>query len=110
MGAGDYPDRLRLLQRVLTRDNTTGEQVETFTLTATYFWSRVEEDNGKSETTYGVEQSGAEATIYVRQYPTLSSLDRLVSTHGDTWILDGRRRGDNEWVFDAYRYDELETP
>ena len=111
MAAGRYNTRMRLHTRSLTKDANTGEEVESFTASATYLWCNVDETNGRREVSYKVRLTGADATISVRQYPDLSALDRLedVGT-GQVWRLDWVRRGTNELVCDAFRWDELETP
>lgn len=106
-GAGNYPDRLQRLVRSTTKDPTNGQEEETFT-PGSFYWCRIEPTNGRKQRQYGAEQTGADVTIYVRNYPDLSALDRLYSTEWDeTYILDNIRRGDNELIADGFIFDAL---
>jgi SPP1 family predicted phage head-tail adaptor len=107
MTAGEYQDRLKWLKRTTTKDQY-GQDVESFTNNG-YLWAAIEVTTGRKSVDHGGEQTGAEATIRVRQYPTLSALDRLESEEwNELWIIDHMRRGDNELIVEAIRYDQLE--
>lgn len=106
-GAGQYPDRLQRLVRSVTKDPNNGQEEETFTA-GDYYWCRLEYPTGRRQRQYGAEQTGADVTIFVRNYPTLTALDRL--TDGTTtFILDNIRPGDNELIADGYLFDALEV-
>ncbi len=105
MGTGNYPDRMTWLVRSTTTDTTNGQPVESFTPSGS-LWCRVEETNGRRQRDYGVEQPGADAVIYVRNYPNLSALDRLQSLQwGDIFQIEHVHRGKNELVIQAFKID-----
>jgi head-tail adaptor len=88
-----------------TTNTSNGQDVESFPSGAAY-WCRVDEFNGRKQREYGAQQSGADATIYVRNWPELSALDRL--TDGvDVWVIESIKRGFNELICTANRYDSL---
>lgn len=107
MGAGNYYDRLRLHVRSIDKNTANGQDEETFTPDA-YLWGRVEVESGRKQADYGANQTGADATIYVRNLPTVSALDRIEAVEWEeTWVIDRVRRGNNELILDCFRYDEL---
>lgn len=106
MGAGQYPDRLQLLQRSTSKDSSNGQDVETYT-PSSYYWCRVEPTTGRNQRDYGAEQTGADVTIVVRNQPSISALDRM-SDGTSTYILDNKRKeGKTELVFDGFYFDDL---
>jgi head-tail adaptor len=105
--AGQYPTRLRRLVRSTSKDAANGQDEETFTPGA-YYWCRVEMPNGRRQRDYGAIQTGADVTVFVRNYPTLTALDRL--TDGNTTlILESVRAGENEWICEANYFDDLDV-
>lgn len=109
--AGDYCDRVQRLVRTVTKDASTGQDKEHFTASE-LLWSKIEVGSGRKQRAYGAEQTGADATISIRNYYPLTALDRLYSAQwGETWIVESIHRGDNEIVCSCYRYDALsDTP
>lgn len=105
--AGTYNDRLKWLKRTATKDQY-GQDKETFTDHG-FLWASIEVTTGRKATEYGGEQSGQEATIRIRQMPSLSALDRLEAPEwGELWIIDHIRRGDNELIVEAVMHDDLD--
>jgi len=106
MGAGNYPDRLRRLVRSTDKNAQNGQDEETFTPGA-YYWCRVETPNGRRQKDYGATQTGADVTIFVRNFPTLTALDRL--TDGATvYVVESVRPGVNELIAEGNYFDELD--
>ncbi len=105
-GAGIYNTRLRRLVGTRTEDATTGQEVLTHAGTG-YLWCSVEETNGRRQSEYGATQTGADATIRVRNYPTVTVDDLLEDTDGNIWRIDAIHAGDNELVLEAFRHDTL---
>lgn len=103
--AGQYPNRLQRLVRSTSKDATTGQDEETFTPGASY-WCRLEIANGRRQRDYGANQTGADVTVYVRNYPTLTAQDRLTDGTA-TLILESVRAGENEWICEANYFDDL---
>ena len=109
MGAGQYPDHMRLQVRSLEKNTVNGQDREVFT-NSQYLWCRIEINNGRRQRDYGATQTGADATIYVRNFLTgIQATDRLISIKwGDTWMIDNIRRGDNEMIADVFKFDTLQ--
>lgn len=107
MAAGTYKDRLKWLKRIITKNPTNGQDEESFEDNGS-LWGSVELTTGRKAIDYGAEQTGADATIRLRNYPTVSALDRLeLTAEGELWVIDHVRRGDNELVCEVVKYDEL---
>jgi SPP1 family predicted phage head-tail adaptor len=107
MAAGQYKDRLTWLKRTVTKNPNNGQDEETFTVNGS-LWGSVEPTTGRKAIDYGAEQTGADATIRLRNYPTVSALDRLeLPAEGELWVIDHVRRGDNELVCEVVKYDDL---
>jgi head-tail adaptor len=108
MNAGKYAERLTWKRRTTTKNTVNGQDVETF-IDNGFLWANIEITSGRKQTDYGAEQHGADATIRVRNWPTLSALDRLYSAEWDElWIIANLRRGDNELVCECVKYDALD--
>ena len=106
-GAGIYGDRLQRLVRTVTKNPQTGQDEETFT-PAEWLWATVESLTGRRQRDYGADQTGADAVIRVRNWPTLSALDRLSRpVWGETYVIDTIAYGDNETVCTCIKYDDL---
>lgn len=107
MKAGEYKDRLKWLKRTTTKNPNNGQDEETFTDNGS-LWASVELTTGRKAIDYGAEQTGSEATIRIRNFPSVSALDRLeLTSEGEWWVIDHVRRGDNELVCDVMKFDEL---
>lgn len=107
--AGDYSDRIRRHVCTQTVNPANGQEEETFT-PSNYLWARIEIDSSRKQQDYSSQQTGVDATIYIRNYPTLSPLDRLYSQEWDElWIIQSIKRGNNELICDCLRFDELEV-
>lgn len=105
--AGLYNTRLRWLVCTRTRDEDTGDLVGTHSPNG-YLWCSVVETNGRRQTDAGATQTGADAEIRVRNYPTVSPLDLLEDeVLGYVWHLDSISNGDDELIVTAYRNDVL---
>lgn len=105
---GTYDTRFQWLRRSTTKNAQNGQDEETFTGNG-YLWGALEQTTGRTSSDYGAEQTGADVEIRVRNYPTLSPLDRLYSAEWDeTYILDSIRRANNELVIEAHVYDDLQ--
>jgi head-tail adaptor len=105
MSAGDYPDRVRILRRNATVDEIGGVH-ECFFYDG-WLWARVEEENGRRENEYGGTQTGADGTIYIRNYPDISPLDRIEDNYGLVWRIDSIHQGDDELLATVSRDDSL---
>lgn len=106
--AGDYDYTLTRLVRSVTRA-TNGQEEQTFTAQAGYLWAGIEENAGRRQTDYGATQTGADAVIRVRGWPTLSALDRLQDSYGRVWIVENiaRSKTPYELRIEAHRFDAL---
>jgi head-tail adaptor len=106
--AGDYYDRATRLIRSVSKNAQNGQEEEAFAEGNT-LWCRIDYATGRKQKDFGADQTGIQGTIYVRNYPTLSPLDRLYAAdYGETWIIETIRKGSNELICEAYLYDELE--
>jgi len=92
--------------RSVSKDSTNGQDEETFT-PGSYYWCRVEIGSGRRQRDYGANQTGADVTVYVRNYPTLTALDRMTDGTA-TLVIESIRAGDNEWICEAHYYDDLD--
>ena len=107
--AGEYNERVRRLVRSVAKDGTTGQDKETFT-PSELLWAKIDVGSGRKQRDYGAEQTGASATISIRNYYPLTALDRLYSLQwGETWIVETVHRGENEIICDCHRYDALDN-
>lgn len=107
--AGEYFDRAQWLKRSTTKDAATGQDVEAFPANG-YLWCAVEINSARRQESLGATQTGVTATVRIRNFPTVSALDRLyLPEWAETWILETVRRGDNELFAEAHRFDELVT-
>jgi head-tail adaptor len=105
--AGKYDSRLTWKKRTATKNPQNGQDEETFNDNG-FLWAGVEADTGRVLRDYGSEQTGADVTIRVRNYPALSALDRLYSSEwNETYIIESIGRGNNELICTAFLYDEL---
>ena len=108
MKAGDYANRLTWRKRTVTTDTTSGEEIESFADNG-FLWCAFSTFVGRVRRDYGSDQTSADLTVRVRNYPALSALDRLYSSEWDeTYVIDSIGRGDNELVCDCFVYDDLE--
>ena len=106
-GAGNYADRLTWKKRSVTKDNL-GQDKETFADNGG-LWGDIDLTNGRRQTDYGSSQTGADAVIRIRNWPTLSALDRLYSAEwNELWVIAHLRRGENELVCECVKYDALD--
>lgn len=106
-GAGNYPDRLRLLTQSTTRQ-TSGACPESFDESSTYLWCRVEPTTGTRSSDLGGPQTGVDCVVYIRNYPTISAKDRLYWTAEEVTLeIEHIRSGDNEKIAQCSYYDEL---
>lgn len=106
--AGSYSDRFVWRRRTSEKDPASGQEREAFSDNGT-LWGVLEEPAGRRQADYGAEQTGADATIRVRNWPALSALDRLyLPEWGELWVIDSVARGDNELVCRVRRYDSLD--
>ena len=105
--AGDYTDRCQRITRSLVKDSTTGQDREVFT-PSELLWTKIEVSAGRKQRDYGVEQTGATATISIRGYYPLMATDRLLALQwGETWIIENIHRGENEIICECHRFDAL---
>lgn len=106
--ASDYSRSFILQVRSVTKNTTTGQDVESFTAGG-YLWGAIDTTADSESTAYGATQSQSRAVIRFRMYPTISALDRLVDVrYGDTYVIDGVRRGTLETICDATKFDDLD--
>lgn len=94
------------LRRSASVNSDNGQPVESFATNGT-LWARVSEDNGRRQADYSTGyQTGADVTIYVRNRPNLSALDRL-SFDGRVYAIDSIQVNflDDELICTAFRFD-----
>ena len=106
MSSGNYPDLCKKLTRSKTI-NSIGERVEGFTISDS-LWCRVTEDSSRLATEFGGSQSGIDGTIYIRNYPSITTLDMLRDNLNRVWKIESLKRGDNELILDVYTDDALQ--
>lgn len=104
--AGRYHSRVRLLVWTVTGVDDIGADVGSH-VPGRYLWARVEEDSSRRATEYGGMQTGIQGTISLRNYITLSTLDKIQDEFGRIWNIEGKVWGDNETILDVYNDDEL---
>lgn len=105
MPAGTYSTRLRWWQCVRTVD-ALGQPTERFRSNG-YLWASIDIESPTRQQQYGGQHSGADADIRIRQFPSVSALDRLEDA-GDIWVIESISRGTNELVCRCSRFDALE--
>lgn len=102
MNAGEYSNRLQLLQCTRTLDTATGDKPKTYTA-AGYLWAAVDLESASVQSEYGAPRSQSTGTIRLRNYPTVTTSDRLYLAEWEqTYIIDGIRWGDNETICDVH--------
>jgi head-tail adaptor len=105
--AGDYRHRLSHLIASRLRNDETGEDEETHTPSG-YLWCNVNETNGRRGIELGATQTGADATIRIRNYPSVKATDLLRDeARSHTWRIDSIHRGEDELIATCYRLDSL---
>ena len=109
MGAGEYADRLKWKKRTITKNAANGQDEESFADNG-FLWAAIELTAGRKQTDYGATQTGADATIRIRNLPAVSALDRLEAVEWEElWVIDHVRRGDNELVCECVKFDALDV-
>jgi head-tail adaptor len=106
--AGVYNERLHWMKRSNTKDNI-GQDVASYTHDG-YLWANVEPETGRRQDDYGADQAGQNGTIRIRNYPTVSALDRLYRPEWEqTWIIDSIVYGEDEIIVAAHVYESLDV-
>lgn len=108
MAAGIYTSRLLWLKCTKTKNEDNGDLEDAWAANG-YLWCSVEETNARrGQNEYDAAQSGVDVEIRVRNYPALSTTDRLEdSYYGYTYVLEGIRNGDDELIVDGFRRDSF---
>lgn len=102
-----YFTRLRWLIGAYTLDTDNGQQVLTHSDNG-YLWANVEELGGRREEELGAVQTGVDATVRIRNYPTVRTIDLLEDEAlGYVWRIQTIHNGDDEIICDCFRWDEL---
>lgn len=105
--AGQYGDRLQWLARSINKNAQTGQDEESFDFVG-YLWASVEDMTGRRQRDYGANETGADATIRVRNWPGVSALDRLTRPEWEeAYVIESIAYGDNETICTANKFDDL---
>lgn len=92
MIAGDFSQPYTWDRYSTTLDAATGQLVPHYTSNGT-LWGSLQTIVGMTGTEYASTQSQSEAIITLRQWPTVSALDRLTSLQfGDLYTITGTRK------------------
>lgn len=89
------------------RDGDTGEMVKTHSENGT-LWVSVDIQTGRQSNEYGIDLTGGEGEIRIRNYPAVEVDDILVDGNGYSYQIDSIRLGDNELICDVHYNDTLE--
>lgn len=101
MRAGDYSTLYTRLAVTVSQDDY-GGLVQEWSA-AGELWGYQEELKAEEKAWYASAESRADCKIYLRNFPTISSQDRLEDDIGQTYELDGINYGDNETIVTAHR-------
>lgn len=103
--AGDYESSLTWLVRSVTKNTSTGQDVETFTDNG-ILWGSVSSDTAIEANAFGALQSQSTGSIRLRQYPDVKATDRLIYRNFETtYMITGVRWGNNETIAEVILYD-----
>lgn len=90
-GAGDYPWRWQWLVCARTPDTQTGDRPKSW-VNGGFLWGSAELESASDVNEYGAVRSTVSGTARFRQFPKLSTNDRLVLIRdGQTYVIDGIR-------------------
>ena len=110
MNAGKYDRALTWLQRSVSKDNTTGQDKQTFTANGT-LWGNLKELSASKQLAFGMLNSQATMAIRLRQWPAINPEDRLRDKRfNDLIVIDGISHDHeaNELVIYAHKLSEVE--
>jgi hypothetical protein len=103
--AGTYNVRFRHYSRTKTKNPDIGQEEETYTA-GSYYWGSLDELDGSEVAEFDGLQSGATAEIRLRNLVAVRATDRLIDQEdSETWLVTGVRRGDNETIITAQKWD-----
>lgn len=86
--AGDYNRQVDWLQRSEATDTSSGQRVITYSSAGT-FWAKIEESNRGFVNEWGAFRSTTTAKITLRQFPSISALDRFQDgLRSHTYLID----------------------
>lgn len=108
--AGDYRQRFTVWTATRTTSVTTGDRPKTYTNSGVVLWGAEETSQANIETDFGAVRSQVSGTIRLRNFPTLTTLDRLIGGYWNTtYIIDGIRKDErnNETVVDCHSLEIL---
>lgn len=107
MNAGKYSTSFTFKKASLNKDNTTGQDKYSYADNGTV-WGSLDYTNANVEEDYGAKRGKTRATIRLRQYVPITTLDRLFSKQfEETWMIEGIRFGNNETILDVYEYEAI---
>lgn len=103
MNVGDYNRRFVHMVRSTLQESTYGQAKETFTDGST-FWGSLEDLKGSYQQAYAITTGQMGVRIRIRNWPTVSGLDRLRDkSTGTVYVLNGPPKyGDNELIVEAH--------
>jgi hypothetical protein len=91
MGAGKYAWRWQWLVCARNPDAQTGDKPKSW-VNGGYLWGSAELESGSEVTEYGAVRSTVSGTARFRQFPNLSTNDRLLLIRDNqTYLIDGLR-------------------
>lgn len=107
--AGKYPFRFQLMTCSRTQDISTGDKPKTYT-SAGYLWGSTKLESANVENEYGAVRAVVTGTVRLRNWPTITTLDRLLWTPNSgtlTFVIDGVRADfdANETVLNVHSFD-----
>lgn len=101
--AGEYNCHIEQLRQTYTRLATTGEELESWEVVGE-LWAKIEFQSGSRAIELGGMQTGVDAIISVRNFPTVTPLDRF-SFDDQIYLINHIRKGDNELICDCQYFD-----
>lgn len=105
--SGYYDQAFTWLIRIPTKNEDDGQIVEDFTENGT-LWGHLELTNGTEQDEYGALMSVAQGQVILRQFPTITALDRIKHKHFDEmYVIQGvfKNLRTNETILDIKHYD-----
>ena len=104
--AGNYNWAFTWLQCVRTADGTTGDKPKSYTSNG-ILWGSAKLESANVENEFGAVRSVVTGTVRLRNWPDITTLDRLLwtpSSGTETLIIDGVRKDwdANETVLDVH--------
>lgn len=101
--AGNYDTRLTWLKYVAVRDDSTGQQTDSFEENG-YLWASVADKSADKLPSIGLPVSQSTTEIRITNFPAIGFKDQLLEKGSEAYYtIDGITRGDEELILGCTR-------